>query len=368
MVTEENNNKYYLMEYDGVGSDFVVKYGRVEKTETVIKKSINEWDSIYKSKVKKGYTDVTHLVAVEVKEVDKDTSPAKLKKHEDKKVEEFIALMKSYTDNLVTETYSVKCDNVSQKQIDEAQSLIDELTKVDKKDSKLVNKKLLALYAIIPRYMSHVKHHLLPEIDLDKAFIQEQDNLDAMASQVALLDAKEDNKKETKKKSKEEKTLLDVMGIKMKEIKSHADIDYLIKQINSGSGYGRQKVEAIFEVDKGAENTRFDKWMIDQKNKSTKILIHGTRCSSVIPIMEQGLKIRPSGNFQFSGKAYGDGNYFSEVVAKSLGYTGSNRDKILLVYEVHTGNPFVYNGWYTGNDFSLNYTELQKRGFDSTHT
>ena len=107
--------------------------------------------------------------------------------------------------------------------------------------------------------------------------------------------------------------------------------------------------------------------MKKQKNKETRYLIHGTRCTSVIPIIEQGLKIRPSGNFQFSGKAYGNGNYFSEVVDKSLGYTGYDNDKVLLVYEVHTGNPFVYQGWYRGNSFTLSYPELSKRGYDSTH-
>ena len=140
MVTEENNNKYYEMICED-GQNVTINYGRVEKTKTTYTVPINDWDSIYKSKVKKGYTDVTHFVSVEVKEVEEKT-PAKLKKHNDKKVEEFITLMKNYTDNLVTETYSVKCDNVSQKQIDEAQSLIDELTKIDKKDTKLVNNDL----------------------------------------------------------------------------------------------------------------------------------------------------------------------------------------------------------------------------------
>jgi len=83
--------------------------------------------------------------------------------------------------------------------------------------------------------------------------------------------------------------------------------------------------------------------------------------------MEQGLKIRPSGNFTYSGKVYGNGNYFSEVATKSLNYTGSDSDKVLLIYEVITGKPFVYNGWYKGNSFELTYEELKKRGFDSTY-
>ena len=360
MVTKDNNNKYYEMICED-GKSITINYGRVELTKTTYTKPINEWESIYKSKTKKGYSDVTHLVSVDVQEVEDDT-PTKLKKIDDAKVDFFINLMKKYTDNLVTKTYSVKCDNVSEKQIEEAQSIIDELTKLDKKDVDTLNEKLLKLYTIIPRYMSNVKHHLLPNIDLDAAFVQEQDNLDAMASQVKMYSGK-DTKKKKDIKSKTEQSLLDIMGLKMKEVKATQELDYLMKQIKGG----RNRVEAIFEIDKEAENKRFDTWIGNQKNKSTRILIHGTRCTSVIPILEQGLKIRPVGNFQFSGKAYGDGNYFSEVVSKSMGYTGYDNDKILLVYEVHTGNPFTYDGYYRGNSFNLNYKELSSRGYDSTY-
>jgi poly [ADP-ribose] polymerase len=143
--------------------------------------------------------------------------------------------------------------------------------------------------------------------------------------------------------------------------KVNKDIEYLVKQLTG------KKIEAIFDVNKPAEDANFNKWMDKQKNKTTSTLIHGTKCTSVIPILEIGLKIRPAGNFQFSGKAYGDGNYFSEKTDKSLGYVGHDKDMVLLVYEVHTGNPFTYDGWYRGNSFSLNYKELSSRGYDSTY-
>jgi len=212
---------------------------------------------------------------------------------------------------------------------------------------------------VIPRYMGNVRDHLLPNIDIAKTLQQEQDNLDAMASQVAMY--KKDDKP-SKKVKKESKTLLDLLGInKMVASKPGKDVEYLVKQLTG------RKIEAFFELEKPKENTTFGEWLGKQKNKDTRILIHGTKCTSVIPILEQGLKIRPTGNYQFSGKVYGDGNYFSEVCSKSLNYTGYDPDKVLLVYEVHTGNPFVYDGWYKGNSFTLCYKELQKRGFDSTY-
>lgn len=356
MVSTSNNNKFYEMLYNG-GATFDVKYGRVESTVQTGTYPYSQWQSKYNEKIRKGYKDVTDFVTTEV--IQNQPVDSKLTATGDSKVDEFLALMKAYTDNLVSTTYSVKADVVSQKQVDEAQKIINGLNialtaKVG--DNKSINELLTELYMIIPRRMRSVQDYLLPNINLDKTLQQEQDNLDAMASQVAQIAPKK-----TKKSKKKEQNLLDVLGVTMKLCKPNSDIQYLLDQ-----GHGK-KVEAIFEANKPEEDKNIEEWMKDKKNKTTKILIHGTRCSSVIPILEQSLKIRPSGNFQFSGKVYGDGNYFSEVMSKSLNYTGNDKDKILLVYEVHTGNPFVYDGWYKGNSFSLNLSELQKRGFDSTY-
>lgn len=360
MVTADNNNKFYEMTWDGKSSNFDVKYGRVQSTEVTGSYDISKWDSKYNEKVKKGYKDVTHTVSVKVDETKKSKAAA-YNKIAEAMVEKFMATMKAYTDGLVAKTYSVQAKDVTQAQVDEAQAILDKLSGGRKpKGNIATNELLLQLYTIIPRHMSQVKDHLLPSIKLEDILEDEQDNLDAMASQVALQNT---DAKKAKRTKKETQTLLEALGITMTEIKGNAEIDYLLKQVPGT----RNKVSAIFKVEKSEEDTTFAKWMAKQKDKKTKILIHGTRCTSVIPILEQGLKIRPVGNFQFSGKAYGDGNYFSEVVQKSLGYTGYDNDHVLLVYEVHTGNPFKYDGWYKGNSFNLNYAELQKRGFDSTH-
>jgi poly [ADP-ribose] polymerase len=356
MVSSSNNNKYYEMIYEG-GSNFTINYGRIESTKTTLQKPYSQWKSIYNEKVKKGYKDVTHTVSVTVEDK-KPIVENKLDQIQEAKVAKFLELMKQYTDGLVAKTYTVKAKDVTQTQVDEAQTYLNQLLKIDKKDETAINSKLLELYMVIPRYMSKVQNYLLPNIDLDKTLQQEQDNLDAMASQVSMSKPTKDKK--ISKVIKESKTLLDVLGIKMKEIKGHTDLDYLIKQLSPN------KIQSIFEIEKEEHNKVFNKWMGNQKNKQTRFLLHGTRCTSVIPIIEQGLKIRPQGNYQFSGKVYGDGNYFSETCSKSLNYTGYDNDQVLLVYEVHTGNPFTYDGWYRGNSFTLNYKNLQDRGFDST--
>lgn len=355
MCTELNNNKYYIMEWDGVSSNFNVKYGRVESTEATASYPISKWDSQYNSKVKKGYRDVTHTVSVTVETTQGQEAGDELGKIDDAKVERFITLMNKYSKNLVSSTYTVRYQDVTQAQVDEAQGYIDELRNFKPTQTTEINSKLLELYMVIPRYMSHVKSHLLPNIDLQKTLEQEQDNLDAMAAQVKMY--KKSSPKASKKAKKETKNMLDLLGISMKEMKDLKPIQHLVTQLNG------KKVESYFEIDKPWEDERFDKWMATQKRKDTRIVVHGTKNTSVIPILEQGLKIRPTGNFQFTGKVYGNGNYFSEECDTSIGYAGYEDDQVLLVYEVHVGNPYTYG---SSPQLNLDYSTLQKHGYDCT--
>lgn len=54
MVDENNRNKYYEMNWDG-GSNFTVKYGRVESTTQTATYPYSKWSSKYNEKIRKGY-------------------------------------------------------------------------------------------------------------------------------------------------------------------------------------------------------------------------------------------------------------------------------------------------------------------------
>lgn len=358
MTTASNNNKYYEMVWDGKSSNFDVTYGRIEASASKASYPIGLWSRKFNEKVKKGYVDVTEIASITAEISKEEESIETLKEITDTFVASFINLMEKYTKNLVNTTYSVKPKQVTEAQIKKAQEILNALHKADENDVNSVNQLLLALYTVIPRRMQNVPSYLLPNILLGKTLQQEQDNLDAMASQIEVEKPKE--KKEEEKEIKENLTYLDKIGVKMSVASDTSEIDYILKQIN-------RPIVKVFKIEKLTENTKFNNWLDKQNDKSTRFLIHGTRCTSVLPIIEQGLKIRPVGNFSFSGKAYGDGNYFSEVANKSLNYTGSTQDRVFLIYEVHVGNPFIYEGWYRGNSFPLNYKELSSRGFDSTY-
>lgn len=357
MITAENNNKFYLMEEKS--GQLHIEYGRVESSSTKLTKPMSEWDKIYNSKVKKGYKDVTAYAAETTITSTSGKSDGKLASTGMMKVDEFMSLMQQYTDGLVKQTYSVTAKQVTQQQVDDAQKVLTDLMSMKNGKEADINAKLIELYTIIPRRMSKVQYHILPSIKLEDILDKEQDNLDAMASQVAMQNK---TVPKTQKVTPSQQTILDAIGITMKECKGiPKEIEYLTKQCT------RNKIEAVFEVNSPVEDKIYNDWLSKQKDKTSRILIHGTKNTSVIPILKTRLQIRPQGNFQFSGKVYGNGNYFSEVVQKSLGYTGYDKDKVLLVYEVHTGNPHVYNGWYTGSSFTLDYKNLKERGYDSTY-
>ncbi len=352
MITGDNNNKYYTMSYDGVSPTFDIERGRVEVTCIKEKpKPISQYDSVLRSKLKKGYKDMTSLVGVT------DSMDVSFVKEKDSKVQNFVELMERYRNNLVSTTYT-KASAVTKAQVDEAQRILDKLVNSKNSTDTEKNELLIDLYSTIPRKMKKVQDFLIPNIKLEDILTKEQDNLDAISSTVESVEHTE-----------HDKTLLTNIGLKMESVDplQVKEIQYLLSQSTYYSSKPLKDMNIdVFKIVNEKEDKVYNKKKESLPIKDSRFLIHGTRNSSVLSIFEQGLKIRPSGNFHFAGKVYGNGNYYSETVAKSLNYTGNDKDKVLLVYEVLIGNPFIYKGWYRGNSFELSEKELLKRGFHST--
>lgn len=353
MTTEDNHNKYYEMQE--TSECIQVKYGRVDSSCIEITKPLHQWNSLIKSKLKKGYVDVTEFVAL-IKDDKQQTNNIV---YTQELYDIFLKKMMDYRDGLVSATYTVKATQVTRKQLEHAQLYINDLAQVGQDyDIKYVNDLLLKLYTVIPRYMRKVQDYLLPNISLNKLVEQEQDKLDALSSQVV-----EDTNNDIEACNDEVviNTIAKTLNLSIEVVKDYPEeIKYITKQLGN-------KIKGLFKVDIPKHKDKFNHYVgVYKHDFDSRYLIHGTRCSSVIPIIEQGIKIRPSGNYHFSGKVYGDGIYFSEVTSKSLGYTGYDNDKVLLIYKVFVGNPYVYKGWYRGNSFELTYDQLKQRGYDST--
>lgn len=362
MVTGENNNKFYNMKDNG--SVIHVEYGRVDVTCQTASYSSYEWDKIYKSKIKKGYKDVTHLFA-EAVITSHAPSAVDFIDISDSLVKSLIAKLEGYTKHTVVTNYKVTADVVTQKQIDEAQSILNFILSV--KDNSQLNRYLLELFTVIPRRMKHVQDHLFNEREsfssdnLDKVINSEQEILDAMAQQVKQVSLVKEN-------VSDKKTLLDAMGLEI--FKVRPDQENIIKtQLQNLAGNYLQG----YRVENKKTRKQFTDFINKRPNKTTKLFFHGSRNENWLPILQTGLILRPT-SAVITGKMFGYGTYFADKAQKSWGYTsargsywakGSANEAYMALFEVHTGNPLHvkrHESWCS----SLDLNKLKARGdYDS---
>lgn len=113
------------------------------------------------------------------------------------------------------------------------------------------------------------------------------------------------------------------------------------------------RLQEVFKVRNRKTEALFDKNFksVDGKKQKTQLFFHGSRSQNWIFILEQGLKIRPSGAVH-TGSMFGDGVYFADDADKSLGYTDNGRwvngrssgSVYMGVYKVRVGNQKVLGG------------------------
>jgi poly [ADP-ribose] polymerase 2/3/4 len=98
----------------------------------------------------------------------------------------------------------------------------------------------------------------------------------------------------------------------------------MVKRLYNGSKNNKHncshlRVKKVYAVQIATDQTAFE-----NKGKSignVKQLWHGTRASNVLSILKQGLVIPPSSSDHCTGRAFGDGLYFSDQSTKSLNYS-----------------------------------------------
>lgn len=313
MVTTNNNNKFYDMIPKG---DYIeINYGRINATCTTITKPIREWDSIYRSKVKKGYVDKSELIcdaAVAIKKPDHEYKPIP-----EKAVAEIVDRLQAFAKKVIRSNYDVQMNQVTQTMIDEAQELIDRL--VTLKDVTTFNQCLLELFAVIPRKMSNVNNYLAHSTDgseFEKIIDKEQSLLDTLRGQVVVIEMQtEENETEYEHNC----TILEAFGI---EITPTTEED--VKQIKRELGEDANRYLASWCVTNKKQRKQFDSYIKSHnlRKKDIKLLWHGTRNENVWNILKTGLVLRPT-NVVINGKMFGYGIYFAPRARKSIGYTST---------------------------------------------
>ena len=351
MVTSFNNNKFYDMTENADGT-FTVVYGRVDASSQVKTYPIHQWDKKYNEKIKKGYKDMTEMIAVPVnestEEKDNSKNPNETLISKSKVVEELVKLLQEWAHNVIKQNYKVTSNKVTQKMIDTAQDIINKLTNSYTGDNfqlKDFNDLLLSLYTVIPRKMNNVKDYLarvgMKDDDIKAMIENEQKLLDTMAGQVYQNDTlKEEEEKDTNTDI-ENQTLLEKLGLEIELEEDKA----VIKKIRSMMGESASKMNRVFRVNNIKTRKRFDSYKETCTDKTTELLFHGSRNQNWYNIILTGLMIRPSGVI-LTGSMFGNGIYFANKAQKSIGYTsvsgsywahGNSANAMLGIFEVNVG-------------------------------
>lgn len=171
MVESSNNhNKYYQMTQK-TADVFEVQYGRVGAKGMLRTYPISRWDSIYQSKLAKGYIDNSSLY-VPVKK-------SKYNEISDVQVRTFWEEIESYSKKVLESNYSVSYEKVTSKMIQEASDILIRIQRMS--DVNYINEMLLELFQTVPRRMAKVSEYLLKDIaDLPDVLEREWELLDVM--------------------------------------------------------------------------------------------------------------------------------------------------------------------------------------------
>jgi len=349
------NNKFYDM-FDTEDGKFRAEYGRVGTSPQKRVYPIGQWQEKYNEKLKKGYKDISGLY------VENTSSSTEFLDIPDLQIKLLISRLQAYAKKEVATFYNISADKVTQKQVDEAQSILNSL--LTAKDSDTSNKILIELYKVIPRKMNDVRVHLIgdfKQFDLDRIIAKEQALLDTMAGQVKQAELIKEN-------IDSDLTILDAMGLSMANITS--DEESIVK---SKLGEIKHMYSNAFKVTNKRTQKIFDDFVSASENKKTELFFHGSRNENWISILETGLILRPT-NAVISGKMFGYGTYFADKAKKSLGYTssrgsywakGSSDEAYMSLFDVHLGNPLHVKrreSWMG----SLNEAQLKAKGqYDS---
>jgi poly [ADP-ribose] polymerase len=284
-------------------------------------------------------------------------------------VKNLINNLMQYARKSISYHYNVNADQVTDKQVQEAQDIVNTLVgQLDKQlDLNLFNEALLQLYAVIPRRMRNVKENLIQQIDnqVDIEIVrskigEEQATLDVMRGQVLMNQKQQENQKIDKQQN-----ILETMNLDLSlltDTKTEKQIKGMMQQ-------EANRFVRAFEVKNNRTNATFDNWLQTKTQQQTELFWHGSRNENWLSILESGLVLRPA-NAVITGKMFGEGIYFADKFRKSLNYTslrgsywanGREDSAFLAIFQVHTGNQLQIQRHETWCGH-LNETNLKKRG------
>jgi len=345
-------------------STFEVHYGSAGSKGVKQKYPMSEWDKMIRDKKRKGFNDVTSndkIVRIG------DASFVDLKP----KVKDLLEKLNKYAKEAIKLNYTVEISDVSELLVEQAQELIDKINSKLQIGANMseITMLTLSLFKKIPRKIKNVQESLIKPItdsnSLDAArdkLTVEQGLLDVIKGQLDKAVASDDVTDAVD--NSKVLTILDNLGLDIDEI-TPAEEQMLKDMMNES----KSKFISAYKVINFKTQKAFDNEISKSKNKTTKLLFHGSRSENWLSIIRSGLQLHP--NAVTTGKLFDNGIYFANVADKSLGYISGGRwnygssdnDNWLAVYEVHTGNACTYNDLNNSNVRLHDF--VPQNGFDS---
>ena len=373
MVTQENNNKFYEMKQNGSMIDLVS--GRVGgRRINQPSKPMSSWDKIYKSKIKKGYTDQTTHHAVKSNSTPKSGMVDIT--HKSRIVTEIFERLVSAAGQSVQTNYTISAMGVTQAMIDDAQAELNILVDYSKQnDWTRFNDTLLQLFRIIPRKMQRVQDNLLSVSEattkLSNLLIAtEQDILDSMSGMVVVNQVIDDS-------ALAQDTVFDRLGIVVQDC-TKREIEMIKRRMNTTRNDRDNNAVSRFSnavrITNQKTTDQFNTYVDKAKHQDTELYWHGSRTQNWTSIVSGGLTVRPTG-VVITGKMFGNGTYFADSAQKSIGYSslrgsywsgGSQNYGYLAMYDVHTGNPWNIQRHQSSHG-QLDFNKVSKKGYDCVY-
>lgn len=363
----DNHNKYWNAFPLGDGT-FRVEYGRVGAEKQTHVYSMSQWDKKIKEKLKKGYQDISD----NMQDVIEDSKVETANETEDEftlikntSVRSIIKRLFDYANTVIQSAYRVQANVVTQKMVDKAQAILDDLnTNYQNMSVENFNEKLVKLFVTIPRKMKRVTDHLASKRDeFAKILEEEQSILDTMAGQV--YQPKEKQIHISLDGSEYKESMLEKMGITMEDA-SDEDVEIIKKAM----GDSAHRFVKAWKVSNYETEKRYKKYREEHGSNNVKLLSHGSRNQNWFNILKMGLLMRPAGvivqGSMFGSRAlyFGNPDKYNGGVAKSIGYTSSggywtreySNSGFIGFFEVDLGEPYDiydYDWKYQGLDYDM---------------
>ncbi len=363
--TKTNKNKFYQLEL--IGDRVDVEYGRVGNS-TPQRRSYNGGQRMYDKKraekIKKGY--VPSEIDVNIIEESSNSSSsgnimdiamAQIKTDDvSKKLIE--KLVKQNIHNITANTkikydidtgyFKTDLGIVTEKGVTKALTILDKIMTYQSRMGKLTDKKYDAFvklneqyFTIIPTKISNLRDYKNLLITVNK--VNEQlDICNSLSDSLKIIDAaKKDIKDKSSAKAVQEK----VFDTSVYELTDKKEFTRLVKYFNdsknSRHGHNNYKVEKIYTVSLGKEESEYRKDLDNQME-----LFHGTKIANLLSILKSGLLMPKQSPGQTTGYMFGQGLYFASQSTKSLNYcdgmywnSSAKQDKIyMFVADIAMGN------------------------------